>query len=168
MPSVRIPGVPRLLADGRDISASIQYRKGWALIGYLAIERGRRHSCEHVDQLLWPALAPAAARTNLRQVIANFNRVFERHGAADLLDPRARCHRGGRRGHAARRRAPASASTLDDVAAFVEPEGGPILAPTANAVRARFVDDLGALGTRGTGVRTARAAIGLRATFEAW
>ena len=85
MLSLHLLGEHRLYYDGRDISAAIHYRKGWALLAYLVIERGRRHRREHLAQLIWPQLPAAAARTNLRQVVANLNRVFQAHGAGTLL-----------------------------------------------------------------------------------
>jgi len=85
MLSVVFLGERRLLNHGHDIGASIQYRKGWALLGYLAVECDRRHPREQLADLLWPSLPPIAARTNLRQVVANLNRVFDDHGAPDLL-----------------------------------------------------------------------------------
>lgn len=71
-------------ASGEDVSAAIHYRKGWALLGYLAVEKGRRHSREDLAQLLWPHLPAGAARTNLRQVVADLNRVFD--SAEGLLE----------------------------------------------------------------------------------
>jgi DNA-binding SARP family transcriptional activator len=88
MLSVVLLGERRLLADGRDLGAMVQYRKGWALLGYLAVEHGRRHAREHLAELLWPALPPIAARTNLRQVVANLNRIFESQGIDDALQAR--------------------------------------------------------------------------------
>lgn len=85
MLSVHLLGERRLLDGPDDVSAAIQYRKAWALLGYLAVESGRRHPREHLARLLWPALPPIAARTNLRQVVANLNRLFDAHGAAGLL-----------------------------------------------------------------------------------
>ncbi len=85
MLNVVLLGERRLLFDGRDVGGEVQYRKAWALLGYLAIERGRRHSREQLAELLWPALPPVAARTNLRQVVSNLNRVFESCGAPELL-----------------------------------------------------------------------------------
>jgi len=82
---VMLLGERRLLDHGRDIGASIQYRKGWALLGYLAVECDRRHPREQLADLLWPSLPPIAARTNLRQVVANLNRVFDDHGVSGLL-----------------------------------------------------------------------------------
>lgn len=86
MLSLHLLGEHGLRREGRDVSASIHYRKGWGLLGYLAVERGRRHSREHLAQLLWPQLAAAAARTNLRQVVADLNRAFQAHGAPELLE----------------------------------------------------------------------------------
>jgi len=85
MLSVYLLGERRLLDGFNDVSTSIQYRKAWALLGYLAVEAGRKHSREHLAELLWPALPPAAARTNLRQVVANLNRVFDAHGGSALF-----------------------------------------------------------------------------------
>jgi DNA-binding SARP family transcriptional activator len=86
MLSLHLLGARGLRDGGRDISASIHYRKGWGLLGYLAVERCSLHSREHLAQLLWPQLPAAAARTNLRQVVADLNRVFELHGAAAALE----------------------------------------------------------------------------------
>ena len=85
MLSVHLLGERRLRNGAVDVSASIQYRKGWALLGYLAVEAGRRHSREHLAELLWPSLPALAARTNLRQVVANLNRAFEAHDADGSL-----------------------------------------------------------------------------------
>lgn len=85
MLSVVLLGERRLLHGAEDIGASIQYRKAWALLGYLAVESGRRHSREHLAELFWPALPADAARTNLRQIVANLNRVLDGHGGAGLL-----------------------------------------------------------------------------------
>lgn len=77
----------RRLSLGRcDVSAAIRYRKGWALLGHLAVERGRRHSREQVAELLWPSLEPASARTNLRQVLTDLNQAFDRNGGEGLLE----------------------------------------------------------------------------------
>ncbi|HAI59293.1 MAG TPA: hypothetical protein DCM32_05385 [Xanthomonadaceae bacterium] len=85
MLSVHLLGERRLLHAGSDVGMSIQYRKGWALLGYLLVEGGRRHSREYLAELLWPTLPALAARTNLRQVVANLNRAFEAHGAGGVL-----------------------------------------------------------------------------------
>ncbi|HVI26116.1 MAG TPA: FHA domain-containing protein [Xanthomonadaceae bacterium] len=65
-------------------AGTIHYRKGWALLGYLAVEHGRRHPRSRLAELLWPRLAPAAARTNLRQVLADLNQALGPQG--DALD----------------------------------------------------------------------------------
>ena len=76
MLNLQLLGERRLWRDGSDISARIRYRKGWALLGYLAVERGQQHSREQIAQLLWPTLAPAAARTNLRQVVSDLGQAL--------------------------------------------------------------------------------------------
>jgi len=50
------------------------YRKGWALLGYLAAEPERRHSRLALAMLLWPQLGEPQAMTNLRQVLCNLKR----------------------------------------------------------------------------------------------
>ncbi|MGB3872245.1 MAG: BTAD domain-containing putative transcriptional regulator [Stenotrophomonas sp.] len=50
------------------------YRKGWALLGYLAAEPERRHSRLALAMLLWPQFGEPQAMTNLRQVLCNLNR----------------------------------------------------------------------------------------------
>lgn len=86
MLSLHLLGAHGLHHADQDIGASIQYRKAWALLAYLAVENDRRHPREHLAQLLWPQLALAPARTNLRQVLANLNRVFDACGVPGLLD----------------------------------------------------------------------------------
>lgn len=76
MLAVRLLGERSLWSGDRDISASIHYRKGWALLGYLAVEHGRRHPREELAQLFWPGLEPGSARTNLRQVLADLNQAL--------------------------------------------------------------------------------------------
>ncbi|NZA24820.1 hypothetical protein H0E84_00320 [Luteimonas sp. SJ-92] len=84
MPRLRLLGMGRLLdPDGQDLS--LQYRKGWALLGYLAVERDRRHAREQLASLFWPELGAAAARTNLRQVLADLQDVFRRLGLDGLI-----------------------------------------------------------------------------------
>lgn len=50
------------------------YRKGWALLGYLAVESNRKHPRTALAALLWPSLGETSALTNLRQVLSNLNR----------------------------------------------------------------------------------------------
>ncbi|MCL7715145.1 AfsR/SARP family transcriptional regulator [Stenotrophomonas mori] len=54
----------------------LAYRKGWALLAYLAVERSRTHRRGTVAAMLWPDLPQAAALTNLRQVLADLNRTL--------------------------------------------------------------------------------------------
>ena len=85
MPRLHLLGAASLRAPDGLVDLQLQYRKGWALLGYLAVERGRRHPREHLAGLLWPNLDTAAARTNLRQVLSNLQRVFGALGMSDLL-----------------------------------------------------------------------------------
>lgn len=52
------------------------YRKGWALLAYLAVER-RRHSRVRLAEMLWPELGNTAALTNLRQVLSDLKRAMK-------------------------------------------------------------------------------------------
>ncbi|MBB6065736.1 AfsR/SARP family transcriptional regulator [Pseudoxanthomonas broegbernensis] len=75
-----MPGAPiRLLGECRigtgTSEVALQYRKGWAVLAYLAVERGRRHPRTRLAALLWPDLDERAALTNLRQVLSNLNRA---------------------------------------------------------------------------------------------
>lgn len=82
---VELLGERRLRHGASDAGPGIQYRKAWALLGYLVLEGGRRHPREQLAELLWPDLPPASARTNLRQVLANLHRVLDACGGAGWL-----------------------------------------------------------------------------------
>ena len=58
----------RLMSACAAIPPQLIYRKGWALLGYLAAEPERRHSRLSLAVLLWPQLGESQAMTNLRQV----------------------------------------------------------------------------------------------------
>ena len=82
---IQLLGDLRVVADGVDVTAAIRYRKGVALLGYLAVERDRQHPREQLADLLWPGLSMAAARTNLRQVLTALARVLNRDTGAGAL-----------------------------------------------------------------------------------
>ena len=63
-----------------------RYRKGLALLGFLARHPGRVQRREALASLLWPDLESAAGRANLRVVLADLVAVLRRHDVADLLD----------------------------------------------------------------------------------
>ena len=54
----------------------LAYRKGWALLAWLAVERTRAHRRSQIAAMLWPELAQQAALTNLRQVLRDLNRAL--------------------------------------------------------------------------------------------
>ena len=85
MPRLHLLGVARLPEPGTGTDLQLQYRKGWALLGYLAVERGRRHPREQLAGMLWPRLDATAARTNLRQVLSNLQQLFRGLGFPDLI-----------------------------------------------------------------------------------
>lgn len=63
----------------------LMYRKGWALLGYLLVEHGRRHRRTELAAMLWPALEDSAALTNLRQVVCDLRRKLLPLVGADVL-----------------------------------------------------------------------------------
>lgn len=85
MPCLHLLGVARLPSPDTGVDLQLQYRKGWALLGYLAVERGRRHPREQLAGLLWPNLDGTAARTNLRQVLSNLQQAFRALGLPELI-----------------------------------------------------------------------------------
>ena len=77
-------GWPRVMRDGQEVTRQIKYRKGIALLGYLAAHPGVRHARERLADLLWPELDIVAARANLRQVLSNLSAVVNLPGAEFL------------------------------------------------------------------------------------
>ncbi len=73
-PLIRLLGECRIGGDTGP--CRLAYRKGWALLAYLALERPRLHRRSQLAALLWPDLEHKAALTNLRQVLADLNRVL--------------------------------------------------------------------------------------------
>ena len=51
-------------------------RKAAALLAFLAVERGRRHSREELIALLWPEAEEGRGRANLRQTLVRLRRVL--------------------------------------------------------------------------------------------
>ncbi|MGH8084326.1 MAG: FHA domain-containing protein [Lysobacter sp.] len=84
--TVQLLGERCLWSGARNVSAAIRYRKGWGLLGYLAMESGRRHSRTRLAQLFWPSLEAGSARTNLRQVLSDLNQALDSHGGTGLLE----------------------------------------------------------------------------------
>ena len=80
-----ITGLVQLMGQGDGLPAPLIYRKGWALLGYLAIESNRMHSRTALAALLWPTLGETSALTNLRQVLSNLNRFCTLALGADIL-----------------------------------------------------------------------------------
>lgn len=59
-------------------------RKAAALLAYLAVESGRRHSREHLVALLWPEADEGHGRANLRQTLARLRRALPEPVSAAL------------------------------------------------------------------------------------
>ncbi len=73
-----------LLRGGEDASKRIKYRKGYALLGYLAVHAGQWQPRERLARLLWPDLETESARNNLRQVLYNLSTLFDAGAASPL------------------------------------------------------------------------------------
>jgi DNA-binding SARP family transcriptional activator/predicted ATPase len=67
---------PLLIQRDQQPVPSFTYNKARALLVYLAVEADRPHSRDQLVGLLWPELPDAAARTNLRQALADLRRVL--------------------------------------------------------------------------------------------
>jgi predicted ATPase/DNA-binding SARP family transcriptional activator len=73
--SLSLLGPARITLDGQPVDG-FSYHKARALLVYLAVEAGRPHPRDALVGLLWPELPDAAARTNLRQALANVREVI--------------------------------------------------------------------------------------------
>ncbi|MDA8094252.1 MAG: response regulator [Betaproteobacteria bacterium] len=69
-------GRARIVVGGEDLVGRIKYRKGIALLGYLATHAGTWQTREKLADLLWPEREAHVGRTNLRQVLSNLTAVF--------------------------------------------------------------------------------------------
>lgn len=73
-PQIQLLGRCRL-GTGQH-AARLLYHKSWALLAYLALERGQVHRRSDLAKLLWPELERRAALINLRQVLSDLNRAM--------------------------------------------------------------------------------------------
>lgn len=83
---LKLLGSPRLYRGEHDITAQVKYRKGWALLGFLAAHPGQWQQRAHLAELLWPHLENSAARTNLRQVLNNLSGLLDGSNASAALE----------------------------------------------------------------------------------
>lgn len=79
--SLSLLGSVQVLLDGQPASGFV-YNKARALLAYLAIEADRPHQRNELATLSWPELPDAAARSNLRQAVANLREVIGNERAA--------------------------------------------------------------------------------------
>ena len=79
-------GRATLYREGARHAVVCRYRKGLALLAFLARHPGRVQRRETLACLLWPDLESAAGRANLRVVLADLAAVLRLHGLADLLE----------------------------------------------------------------------------------
>ncbi|MGE8212901.1 BTAD domain-containing putative transcriptional regulator [Stenotrophomonas sp.] len=80
-----LAGIVPLMGHGEGLPAPLIYRKGWALLGYLALEPNRMHSRASLAALFWPNLGETSALTNLRQVLSNLNRYCTQQFGPEVL-----------------------------------------------------------------------------------
>src|SRR5919201_1414970 len=73
--SLALLGPLRITLDGQPVSG-FAYNKARALLAYLAVEAERPHQRDGLVGLLWPELPDTAARTNLRQALANLREAI--------------------------------------------------------------------------------------------
>ncbi len=81
--SIALFGPLLILRDGQLVNG-FTYQKARALLVYLVLEAARPHSRDELVGLLWPDLPDAAARTNLRQALADLRKVL---GNEDATPP---------------------------------------------------------------------------------
>lgn len=73
---INLLGHAQIWSAGENLTRRIKYRKGIALIGYLAANVGIWQSREKLADLLWPELDRSSARNNLRQILNNLATVL--------------------------------------------------------------------------------------------
>jgi predicted ATPase/DNA-binding SARP family transcriptional activator len=73
--SLALLGPLRITLGGQPVSG-FAYNKARALLAYLAVEADRPHQRDMLVGLLWPELPDTAARTNLRQALANLRKAI--------------------------------------------------------------------------------------------
>lgn len=82
---VRLLGGFRVTRGGSTV-AGFESQKVRALLAYLAVQRGRSFTREHLADLLWPEEDPDASRRNLRQALYNLRRTVDAGGGGALLE----------------------------------------------------------------------------------
>jgi predicted ATPase/DNA-binding SARP family transcriptional activator len=78
--SLSVFGSVQVALDGQMVP-SFKYNSARALLIYLAVEASRSHRRETLATLFWPELPEQAARTNLRQSLANLRAAVGDHTA---------------------------------------------------------------------------------------
>lgn len=81
--SLSLLGAMEVTLDRQPVSGFV-YNKARALLVFLAVEADRPHHRDALVSLLWPELPDTAARTNLRQALANLREAI---GDASAMPP---------------------------------------------------------------------------------
>lgn len=80
-------GIPALIAaDGGETPLALRYRKGGALLAWLATRSARPQHRRAVAELFWPDLDPSAARANLRLVLNDLTKRLSALGLAEIVE----------------------------------------------------------------------------------
>lgn len=78
-------GQPGVWRGGQLEPLHLRYRKGFAVLGFLAAHGGRLMARSTVADLLWPQLDGKGARSNLRVVLSDLLLAFRQLGLQDAL-----------------------------------------------------------------------------------
>lgn len=82
-------GPPTLVgSEGREIPLVLRYRKGLALLAWLAAQKGRPQSRRAATELLWPESDESSGRANLRVVVSDLVKRLAVLGFADHFEVR--------------------------------------------------------------------------------
>lgn len=85
LPLLSVSGPPGVWRMGHWEPLHLRYRKGVAVLGFLAAHSGRLMARGTVAELLWPQLDSKGARSNLRVVLSDLLLAFRQLGLQDAL-----------------------------------------------------------------------------------
>ena len=74
-----LSGIVPLMGYGEGLPAPLIYRKGWALLGYLALEPNRMHSRASLAALFWPNLGETSARCSATSIATASSSLARRY-----------------------------------------------------------------------------------------
>ncbi|MBV8617515.1 MAG: AAA family ATPase [Curvibacter sp.] len=86
LPLLCLSGRPALLDAGGARPLVLKYRKGFALLGFLASHANRVFRRETLAELLWPGIDSGAGRANLRVVLADLGSALRKLELPEVLE----------------------------------------------------------------------------------